>query len=667
MATTGSQMADQARQDERPAKRPRKEPISRLTEQDAGMLQYVHPGWAPVQGVIKQRYADFLVHEIAPSGEVMHITALGPPPAWKPSGETTQTHTWSDLGSFFDDGSAPLEAMARGTSDAPPHVDTRVLHDKAERTRVHQLVREIAGHVLESEAETTEAGPAVRVKRRTSTKPRRSDPASEASAAPPYIHFLLQKTNRDSQEALQWLARFVRLDGGRGHRASASNALSVAGTKDKRAITVQRVALQRGQRTLADVWCMVNHIGQPVSNAPHAPRRTEEHAVTTRAERGLRIAHLCYAHQPLQLGDLSGNQFTITLRDVRWATGGDAPATSLSDELRSRVEIIARDGFINYFGMQRFGTGAVPTHAVGIAILRGDYGAALKLILDGPQGDTDDEGAPPAVVATRAARAACAAGKYDEAYHQFPKTCVAERAVLEKMRAPHWQPNDVLGAFQNIPRTLRLMYVHAYQSYLWNRMVSERVRRFGALRPVPGDRVDVRRRAGDVSSAASEDTFDHIQTLSEADAAQRSMDEIVMPMPGSQVSVDGWLADMYREMLAADGLTPASLTSSRQPEYRLRGSYRALVQRPRDMSCKVRAYRDADLALVASDEEQLIGLTPPAEADSEGKPLLALTLVFSLPPSSYATILLRELLRTDTSAHVHKALTKEAKEAAAEA
>jgi len=145
------------------------------------------------------------------------------------------------------------------------------------------------------------------------------------------------------------------------------------------------------------------------------------------------------------------------------------------------------------------------------------------------------------------------------------------------------------------------------------------------------------------------------------------MDEIVMPMPGSQVSVDGWLADMYREMLAADGLTPASLTSSRQPEYRLRGSYRALVQRPRDMSCKVRAYRDADLALVASDEEQLIGLTPPAEADSEGKPLLALTLVFSLPPSSYATILLRELLRTDTSAHVHKALTKEAKEAAAEA
>ena len=134
-------------------------------------------------------------------------------------------------------------------------------------------------------------GSAVRVQQNTSRRSSRDDPDSESAAAPPYIHFTLQKTNRDSQEALQGLARFLKLDH-RG-RASSVNALSVAGTKDKRAVTVQRVALQRGRRTLREVWDRVNHIGQPISSDPgQTQRRTVHDALTTRAERRVRHAHL---------------------------------------------------------------------------------------------------------------------------------------------------------------------------------------------------------------------------------------------------------------------------------------------------------------------------------------------------------------------------------------
>jgi tRNA(Glu) U13 pseudouridine synthase TruD len=33
------------------------------------------------------------------------------------------------------------------------------------------------------------------------------------------------------------------------------------------------------------------------------------------------------------------------------------------------------------------------------------------------------------------------------------------------------------------------MYVHAYQSYVWNAIVSERIKTWGADRPIPGDLV----------------------------------------------------------------------------------------------------------------------------------------------------------------------------------
>lgn len=711
--------------DVRPQKRMRQSEPRRLCEHDVGLLTYVHPDWRPVHAIIKQRYADFLVREIAPDGQVVRITSLDPPgdSGFRSQAPSKDSASWDDLLPYF--GEEQL-AQLRSLCEHGP-VDSRVLADKTERTQIHRLVRALAGDSLVSDTvvvesgayagHSTDAAPAsvVRVQKQTwgstsctsssssssssapvqssssshsHSRPRsraNADPDSEAMAAPPYIHFTLQKTNRDSQEALQWLARFLKLDH-RG-RSSSANMLSVAGTKDKRAVTVQRVALQRGRRTLHDVWHMVNHIGQPVSSAPgDTRRRSVTYATTTRAERGLRIAHLSYADAPLQLGMLNGNEFTITLRDVRWAdtTELGSDAAELRAFLATRVQEIQAHGFINYFGMQRFGTGFVSTHRIGIAVLCGDYHEALHLILDAgamedgsnrshgsghdshndkhvptqprhdaENDDDDDDGAPPAVLASRQAQAAVRDQRYHDAYRLMPKKCVAERAVLEKMKAPYWSPTDPLGAFQNIPRSLRLMYVHAYQSYVWNRLVSERVRRFGALKPVVGDLVLVNNMAVE---------------LDEQSVSRYTMQDVVMPMPGADVHLppNGWLASMYEDILREDGLTPSSLSSSAQPEYRLKGAYRRMLQMPQHLRHTLLAYNDANATLCATDEEVLLpdhGTQGPGAVDVVDKdqqaPFLALQLTFELPPSSYATVMLRELLRTDTSAHLHKELTKQ--------
>jgi len=45
------------------------------------------------------------------------------------------------------------------------------------------------------------------------------------------------------------------------------------------------------------------------------------------------------------------------------------------------VRAWAKGGFINYFGLQRFGSYSVGTHEIGRVLLKGDFKAAVDLIM----------------------------------------------------------------------------------------------------------------------------------------------------------------------------------------------------------------------------------------------------------------------------------------------
>lgn len=91
------------------------------------------------------------------------------------------------------------------------------------------------------------------------------------------------------------------------------------------------------------------------------------------------------------------------------------------------MESIKAKGFINYYGMQRFGTSFIPTHAVGLAMLQQDWALAVDLLLRNRPGEHPD---------AEAARTIwCDTGDWDAALERFPKRCVAERALLEAIKA----------------------------------------------------------------------------------------------------------------------------------------------------------------------------------------------------------------------------------------
>jgi tRNA pseudouridine13 synthase len=142
------------------------------------------------------------------------------------------------------------------------------------------------------------------------------------------------------------------------------------------------------------------------------------------------------------------------LREVSAARAGD---------VQRALEVLARRGVPNYFGPQRFGMRG-DTWEVGRALLAGDFTAAVALIVGRP---TSDDSAR-----VRRARELTAAGRYAEAATAWPSG-FADCARLCRLLAR--TAGDAPRSLFGLDRSVLGFYVSAYQSWLFNLVLAERV------------------------------------------------------------------------------------------------------------------------------------------------------------------------------------------------
>ena len=367
-----------------------------------------------------------------------------------------------------------------------------------------------------------------------------------------YLIVKIRKVNWDTMNLVRVLSNALGI---------SQKRISFAGTKDKRSLSVQYLAIK----------------GVKAEDVEKVSLRDVE------------VEVVGYSKRPIRLGDLVGNNFKIRVVNCR---DGDLFAATL-EELKEK-------GTPNFFGLQRFGSVRFITHEVGKLILQGKYTEAFWVYVAKPfSGEREDvRKIREEIWTTRDAKLGL---------RELPKHLRYERLLLQKIREGKSEEEALLS----LPKNLKMMFVHAYQSYIFNRLLSERIKEFGTLKEIEnGDcacYLTFRTPKPSFSDCSEVDVNrERVRYLIE-----ERMASLALPLVGYETELRGWNR-IAKEFLAEDNLSPSDFKTEHK-EFSSRGSYR-----PADMI--------AEISEIKFDGEFFS---------------------FYLPKGCYATVMLREFLKTE--------------------
>ncbi len=394
-----------------------------------------------------------------------------------------------------------------------------------------------------------------------------SDTPTITSGHGRYLVCVLIKKSRDTLALVESIGRQIGLSRGR---------ISFAGMKDAHALTAQFVSLG----------------GVPPEKVQNV---SLENAM---------IIPMRFSSEKVSSKFLLGNQFIIVVRSLEHS---HSAAKRMMD--RTRKELADFGGIPNFFGHQRFGTVRPITHIVGRCILKGDFEAAVSVFLT----ESSLYEHPEAREARERLRQS---NDFKSASKEFPRMLTYERVMIRHLSR---YPKDFLGAFQKVPQSLRVLFLHAYQSYLFNRILSERMKLQISLRKAEiGDCVvtlDRSRLPTNIFKEAKSSNISEInREIGKGELA------VALPILGfKQVPSKGRQGEIEREVMDQEGVSSTDFRLRRMPDASARGSLRRAIA--------------PILSLGVSENEP---------TDQNG---LSLRFHFTLHKGSYATVLLREFMK----------------------
>jgi len=602
-------------------------------ERDVGITEFLSEG-KQILSRFKYRFTDFLVNEITSDGQVVKPPPKRDPNAKlqeekKPEPEPESLELKPEAEAALRKVLSPddfvkllkfLEEVNLSNYGKGLKVEMDSPEGKEARKQFHEAVRSL-GSKLDSDTFDVSGRKMIRIYVVDSKNKKRRFDRREFPEK--YLEFTLHKTNFDSMGAIGLLSKFLNMK---------PNNFGIAGNKDKRGITTQRVTVFR---SLAEDF-------EKLQNR----KKWNDNIV---------MGDYAYTPRQFKLGDLKGNRFALGLRLVE---------NNEEQSIENNVKGLIERGFINYYGLQRFGVTNIKTHVVGKEVLKKNWKGVIELILSANDADYRADEVKKNFLQNWDCK---------EALKKLPNRNKIDRTLIEGLK--HAGINNFRGAFMNLPRFLREIYGHAYQSYIWNKTVSQRLAKYGK-EPIAGDmvilgdNVDIEEDVTENEGAPVEDEgedkkegekieeekseevtkrekFDpsKVIILTEETKGNYTLHDIVVPLVGRDIPLteNNPISEIINEILKEDGLSLKDFIKSDQDVF-FRGGFRKLAIKPDDIKWDLVKYNDSEQDI----QNPYYFTEKECESDPNGQ-FQAIRIKFNLMKSAYATMCLRELTKSSTS------------------
>ena len=365
-----------------------------------------------------------------------------------------------------------------------------------------------------------------------------------------HVYFRIEKRGIPTPVAVARIAK---------HMGVRPGDIGLAGLKDARGVTTQYLSLEH----------------------------CDEKKLAAYSDPQMRVVWTGLHTNKLKTGHLTGNKFQLKIRGAGEEELAKAQAI---------LDVLARRGVPNYFGIQRFGARG-DTAELGKALVCGDLERFISIFLGRPQPDDPPD--------CKAARDEFEIDAMERSLKRWPRHYADQRKALSAYKKKH-RPGPAIGA---IDKRMKRLYISAFQSEIFNTFLAGRI-----------DSID-KLLLGDLAQKTDSGGVFLVEDL-EADQVRADDWQIspTGPLPGYRSSFpEGKPGQIEREILTASEVELEQFKNL--GPLKAKGARRALRFRLHEPSIS-------------------------AGTDEHGK---FLELIFAAPSGSYATVVVEEICKNRQS------------------